>query len=92
MNDEPHSHKKATVALVAVLLLAYVGSYLWFREWSALELGGGIRLLSRVEAHQFYPSSKLLDALYWPLRKLDQRATGETVSFTNEGIEANRFR
>ncbi len=96
MKDEPHSHKKATVALVAVLLLAYVGSYSWMRQ-RAID--------AKEEAHKIWPirggklfkdvllvhpprsfaswtSGNGLDNFYWPLRKLDKFVTDKQVIFT----------
>ena len=83
MNDEPHSHKKATVALVAVLLLAYVGSYLWILQGKSLKLGE-IRILLTAEGNVF-PIQAFLNRLYWPLRKLEQQATGIESEFIHEG-------
>ena len=84
MNDEPHSHKKATVAVVAVLLLAYVGSYLWFRQrsgaWAGVRIRG-FRLLVAPKLHSSYPATTFVNRLYWPLRQLDRRITGVSVSF-----------
>ena len=82
MNDEPHSHKKATVALVAVLLLAYVGSYFWLRQGYTEYVGKGIRLPKfSLEKHWHLPA-QFLNGLYWPLRKLDKSVTGEATQFT----------
>ena len=81
MNDEPHSHKKATVALMAVLLLAYVGSYLWMRQHHSGHISSGFRILVRSYEKDWYPSSRFLNRLYWPLRELNKMITGERVYF-----------
>ena len=91
MNDEPHSHKKATVALMAVLLLAYVGSYLWFRQGPSRGTASGFRVLWRSDGKDWYPSARFLDRLYWPLRKLDRLANGEEVVFLPDVDWASAF-
>jgi len=83
MKDEPHSHKKATVVLVAVLLLAYVGSYLWMRQRSSIKHWGGHEQLVFRNSSQTYPSPRLLDYLYWPLIELDGKITGRALRFAD---------
>ena len=81
MNDESHSHKKATVVLVAVLLLAYVGSYLAFRQILARKFPDSRVIVIESRYHKFlYPD--FLNDFYEPLMFLDYKATGISVHFT----------
>ena len=96
MNDEPHSHKKATAALVAVLLLAYVGSYLWMRQraiyareeaykvWpnARNRLFKDVLLVQPPRSVESWTSGNGLDNFYWPLRKLDKFVTDRQIIFT----------
>jgi len=91
MKDEPHSHKKATAALVAILLLAYVGSYLWMRQGKSVEIIKGFRCLVTADKEELYPNAGVLDRFYWPLRKLDVQLTGKSISFGSDWVEAYKF-
>ena len=96
MKDEPHSHRKATVALVAVLLLAYVGSYLWMRQRAIYARDEAYKVWPNprnrlfkdyllIQAARSFPSwtsRNGLDNFYWPLRKLDKFITDKQVIFT----------
>ena len=91
MNDEPRSHKKATAALVAVLLLGYVGGYLGLRLNKSVHGGAGLkptRPFARViigrERPRFSPSPEFLNSFYKPLRFLDYKATGIEIYFVGD--------
>ena len=86
MNDEPHSHKKATVAVVTILLLAYVGSYLGMWLNPSLKSPTGIRVILLDQEKRYVPSPKFLDYFYWPLSFLAYKATGTAVYFISEPI------
>ena len=99
MNDEPHSHKKATVALVTILLLAYVGSYLWMRQNKSrmVSFGGTLRnppkseiLCATKEGH--FLSASSLEFFYKPLRFLEYKATGTEVHFVFREDPSENFR
>ena len=83
MNDEPHSHKKATVVLVTILLLAYFGSYLAFRLKSVM-LVRYSRVIWLERGHGDLLSPEFLNPFYRPLRFLDGKATGINVFFANK--------
>ena len=91
MNDEPHSHKKATVALVAVLLLAYVGSYLWFRQWRTGYVEQGYILLETPKSVKWPTGREFFNRFYWPLRKLDEKIMGKEVLFMRDLIISRNF-
>ena len=83
MKDEPHSHRKATVALVAVLLLAYVGSYLWMRQRQTIytQARTGMRVMAAPKLDKWYTDGKFLNRLYWPLRELDKQIYDKEIRF-----------
>ena len=81
MNDEPHSHKKATVVLVTILLLAYVGSYLGMRQNSSVKHSNLPEYIVLDRANGYFPPDSFLDIFYWPLRFLDYKTTGKHYFF-----------
>ena len=88
MNDEPHSHKKVTVVVLAVFLLAYVGSYVGLRQNPSLhakdpykELHAENRVVVLEHGHWYVPSAEFLNHFYWPLKVLDYQATKTIVDF-----------
>ena len=82
MNDESHSHKKATAAGLATLLLAYVGSYLAFRLNASIEPHSSIRVIVIERGFLHIKSPSFLNYFYAPLSFLDLKATRGCVVFT----------
>ena len=75
MNDEPHSHKKVTVVVLALFLLAYVGSYVGLNQNPALDPPSelnreheDIRLICFDRGNGYFPLTKFLN--YFSLSQL----------------------
>ena len=92
MNDEPHSHKKATVAVVVVLLLAYVGSYLGMWLNPSVKTQIGIRVVRLEQGNRYFPSPKFLNSFYWPLSFLAYKVKRTAVYFISEPIAGTDWR
>ena len=86
MKAEPRSHKKATAVFVAVLLLVYVGSYLWMRKHRDSISTKNYRVLNPPFLQDSAALRRAYDILFWPLRTLDRSLTGKVVGFTLESV------